>query len=140
MMQVFSGAPRTAAGERARDDDTTKARAGAATSRFDTRLDALFFDDLAEEAAVLDDPGMAAKVRARWIRERLLPIGQAVLSEAIAGAPDAAARLWRVRVQARELFNGCFHRQFGDRLKAADEPLPDFAPDDAPALAEEDNV
>lgn len=140
MMQVFSGAPRTAAGERARDDDTTKSRAGAATNRFDTRLDAVFFDDLAEEAAVLDDAVAAAKVRARWIRERLLPIGQAVLSEAIAGAPDAAARHWRVRVQARELFNACFHRQFGDRLKAADEPLPDFAPDDAPALAEEDDV
>lgn len=141
VMQVFSGAPRTEGrGERARDDDTTKSRAGDVTSRFDTRLDAVFFDDLAEEAAVLDDPAAAAKVRALWIRERLLRIGQAVLSEAIAGAPDAAARHWRVRVQAHEMFKACFYRQFADRLKAANEPLPDFAPEDEPAFAEEDDV
>lgn len=139
LMAVFSGAPRTAVGERVRDDDTTKSRAGGATGRFDTLLDPYFFDDLADEVAVMGDAAAEAKVRADWIRQRLFGTGEAVLSEAVAAAPDAAARHWRVRVAAQDVFNACFRRQFGDRLAAADQPVPkiDWADIEAERAAEE---
>lgn len=119
MMAIFAGAPRTDAGERARDDDTTKSRAGKAAARFDTLIDADFFSDLALEAEVIDDAAASEAVRARWILDRLHRAGRAVLMDAIAAAPDAAARHWRVRVQAVDVFSACFNKQFGDRLRAA---------------------
>lgn len=119
VMAVYAGAPRKDAGERARDDDTTKARAGNATARFDTLLDPHFFDDLGEEIGVMDDAEARHLVRARWISARLRDIGRAVLEEAIANAPDAAARHWRVRVTARDVFEASFAKQFGDRLREA---------------------
>lgn len=119
MMAIFAGAPRTDAGERARDDDTTKSRAGKAAARFDTLIDADFFSDLALEAEVIDNAAASEAVRANWIRDRVYRAGWAVLMDAIAAAPDAAARHWRVRVQAVDVFSACFNKQFGDRLRVA---------------------
>jgi CRISPR system Cascade subunit CasA len=124
MMAIFAGAPRTDAGERARDDDTTRSRAGKAAARFDTLIDADFFSDLALEAEVIDDAATSEAVRARWILERLYRAGEAVLTDAIAAAPDAAARHWRVRVQAVDVFSACFNKQFGERLRAAGLRMP----------------
>ncbi|MCM5552388.1 hypothetical protein [Pleomorphomonas sp. NRK KF1] len=139
LMAVFSGAPRSEAGERTRDDDTTKSRAGDAGGRFDTLLDVHFFDDLADEVEVVGDKAAIERVRADWIRNRLFCIGTRVLGDAIAAAPDAAARHWRIRVAAEDVFNACFRKQFGNRLAAADQPMPAYrwADLDAELAAEE---
>lgn len=124
LMVVFTGAPRTESGERARDDDTAKARANAAVSRFDTALDLRFFDDLDAELAVLDQPDRAARERALWIRDVLKRIGRRALDEAIACAPDAAVRHWRVRVRAHDQFEARFRAEFGARIEAVLEEAP----------------
>jgi CRISPR system Cascade subunit CasA len=109
MMAVFTGAP--GAGERKRDDDTTKERARRASDAFDRRIDLRFFDDLNAE---LDAPPVgAAHMRAHWLLD-LHDIGREVLEAAIRSAPDAAMRHWRMQVVARDVFEGCFKRQFRD--------------------------
>lgn len=119
IMTVFTGAPRTDAGERARDDQSAKDRANAALKRYDAWLDLRFFEDLDKELAVLDEEGEAVRVRAYWIRDVLKPLGKDVLDDTIAAAPDAAARHWRVRVRAQEVLNACFRRAFNDQVEAA---------------------
>ncbi|WP_158306638.1 type I-E CRISPR-associated protein Cse1/CasA [Polymorphum gilvum] len=123
VLAVFTAAPRTGAGERARDDDTAKSRAGAVAARLDALIDPLFFEDLETELAVLGDRPAMERARLRWLRDRLLPFARTVLDEAFAAAPDAAARHWRVRVRARDLLAMCFRKQFGARFEAAGMPL-----------------
>ncbi len=126
IMTVYSGAPRTKNGERARDDDTTKNRAGMITRHLDILIDPTFFDDLDMELAVLGDEAARRRVRAVWIRDRLLPAGKQIVLEALSGAPDAAARHWRVRVKSREVLYATFMKQFGDRLKEAFDKMPTY--------------
>ncbi len=111
LMAVFTGAP--GAGERKRDDDTTKERARRAGDNFERRVDLYFFDDLNVE---LDAPAAsAADVRASWLLN-LRDIGRDTLERAIRAAPDAAMRHWRVRVVAHDVFDGCFAKQFRARI------------------------
>lgn len=119
LMAALTGAPRTDVGERARDDDKTKDRARARQDLFDRGVDDHFFEDLDRELAVLDDADARRRVRAEWIVHRLKPLGKAALDEAITGAVSPGSnREWRIRVAARDVFEACFHKQFGDQIAA----------------------
>lgn len=120
VMSVLAGAPDTDAGERARDDDKTKDRARARLDGFDQQVDTFFFEDLDRELAAIGDDVERRAARARWIRDRLKPLGRDVLDEAIASAMSpGATREWRIRVAAHDLFDACFHKQFGDQIAEA---------------------
>lgn len=115
-LAVYTAAPSST--ERARDDDTAKARAGSVTARADAFVDATFFADLDAELAVRDDPDAAVAERGRWLL-RLRDAGRAVLEDALAAAPTAAMRHHRTRVRALRRFEGAFRHHFGDRVQAA---------------------
>ncbi len=120
VMSVLAGAPDTDAGERARDDDKTKDRTRARLDRFDDGVDGRFFEDLDLELAEVDDDAGRRAARARWIRDRLKPLGRDVLDEVIASAVSPGAnREWRIRVAALDLFDACFIKQFGDQIAEA---------------------
>lgn len=120
VMSVLAGAPDTDAGERARDDDKTKDRARARLDRFDRQVDDRFFEDLDLELAVAEVDAERRAARARWIRDRLKPLGRAVLDEVVASAVSPGAnREWRIRVAAHDLFDACFKKQFGDQIDEA---------------------
>jgi CRISPR system Cascade subunit CasA len=116
-LAVFTAAPSSA--ERARDDDTAKARAGRAVARLDARVDASFFAALDTELAMRDDPDAARAERARWLLH-LRDVGRAVLDEVLAAAPTAAMRHHRTRVRALRRFDAAFRRHFGERA----QPVP----------------
>lgn len=120
VMSVLAGAPNTDAGERARDDDKTKDRARARLDRFDRSVDDHFFEDLDRELGLVGDDTARRAARARWISDRLKPLGRTVLDDVIAAAVSpGATREWRVRVAAHDLFEACFTKQFGDQLAEA---------------------
>ena len=120
VMSVLAGAPDTDAGERARDDDKTKDRTRARLDRFDDGVDGRFFEDLDLELAEVDDDAGRRAARARWIRDRLKPLGRDVLDEVIASAVSPGVnREWRIRVAAHDLFDACFIKQFGDQIAEA---------------------
>ncbi len=115
-LAVYTAAPSRA--ERTRDDDTAKARAGAAVGRFDVRVDATFFADMDAELGLRDDRDAATAERARWLL-RLRDAGRAVLDDVLAAAPTAAMRHHRTRVRALRRFDAAFRHHFGDRVQAA---------------------
>lgn len=119
VMAALTGAPRTDAGERARDDDKTKDRARARQGLFDRGVDDHFFEDLDRELAVHEDADARRRVRAEWIVGRLKPLGKAALEAALAGAVSPGSnREWRIRVAAHDVFEARFHKQFGDQIAA----------------------
>lgn len=115
-LAVYTAAPSGA--ERTRDDDTAKARAGAAVSRLDARVDATFFADLDTELALNEHRDAAAAERARWLL-RLRDAGRSVLDDVLAAAPTAAMRHHRTRVRALRRFDAAFRHYFGERVRAA---------------------
>lgn len=113
VLTVFTAAPLD--GERKRDDDTAKARAGRVLGLFDRRVDRTFFETLAEEVEQLEDVNAAIAVRSRWLRGLL---GQArdLLAQCAASAPSAAMRDYRTRARARDVLEFAFLRHFRERL------------------------
>lgn len=109
-LAVSTAAP--SQGERNRDDDTAKSRAGAAITAFEALVDATFFSDLEAELNGVADVVASTAVRNEWLLS-LREHGRTVLSHFIAGAPKAAMRDYRTQVRARDLFERTFRRQFG---------------------------
>jgi CRISPR system Cascade subunit CasA len=98
--------------------DTVRGWAARASRRFDGAVDEGFFAALDAELEVLDDDAACQEARARWLLA-LRDIGREVLSEVLAAAPHAAARSWRTRVNAREIFEACFWKTFGAAIPEA---------------------
>ncbi len=119
VLQVYTGAPRD--GERSRDDNAARQRTKRVLAAFDRLVDRTFFEDLTAELDASDDEAAARAVRASWLRG-LRTIGLALLSGALAAAPAAAMRTYRVRARARDVFEAAFRRQFGDRARFASPP------------------
>jgi len=142
-LMAFTGAPLTSRGERARDDDTAKARAGHAVEGFEALVDARFFEDLDREAAVLDDFDKASLARGHWLLD-LRDLGRDVLRKTLAAAPDAAARHWRTQVRALDFYDALFRSArngFHARTEAArNERTAAGRPDTQPGAAVEETL
>lgn len=121
VLTVFTGAP--SANERKRDDDTAKRRAGAMLTRLDAAIDTTFFEDLDAELEHLDDVAARERVRASWLL-RLRRKASVVLDQAIAEAPSAAMRHYRMQVRARRRFDSAFRRNFGERVASTEDGAP----------------
>ncbi len=138
-LTVFTAAPM--AGERKRDDDSAKKRAGRVLDAFDESVDRTFFEDLAEELTVLDDQDAMRAVRSRWIT-RLMGHARNSLQECARAAPSAAMRGYRTRARAQDVLEYAFRKHFGERLSVplhppvgvstSTEPPPVFPPDILP--------
>lgn len=113
MLAVYTAAP--SAGERARDDDSAKARVRVALARFDTGVDATFFTDLEAELARADHEGAREAKRAAWLLQ-LRDAGRRVLDDALSAAPTAAMRHYRTRVRAHDRFHSAFLQHFKHRM------------------------
>ncbi|GJG89734.1 hypothetical protein tb265_49150 [Gemmatimonadetes bacterium T265] len=113
-LAVYTAAPSST--ERARDDDTAKARAGTAVGQLDARVDATFFADLDAELAVRDDREAAVAERTRWLLQ-LRDGGRAVLRDVLDTAPSAAMRHHRTRVRALRRFDAAFRYYFGEHVQ-----------------------
>jgi CRISPR system Cascade subunit CasA len=124
-LAVYTAAP--SSGERTRDDDTAKGRAGGASGRFDAQVDATFFADLEAELALLDDHAAKELERGCWLL-RLRDLGRAVLDDVLASAPTAAMRHHRTRVRALQRFEAAFRRHFGERVTDATPAQPALIP------------
>jgi CRISPR system Cascade subunit CasA len=142
-LMAFTGAPLTSRGERARDDNTAKARTRRAVERFESLVDARFFEDLECEVKVLDDFDEASLVRGRWLLD-LRDLGRDVLRKTLAAAPDAAARHWRTQVRALDFYDALFRSPrngFHARAEAArSERTAAGRPDTQPGAAEEETL
>jgi len=112
-LAAFTGAPRTDAGERARDDDANKSRAGRMRDPFDRRVDDTFFAALDEEVEEFGDPPAAARARAKWLLG-LGRIGRDLVDRALEAAPGSSVRRWRTRVRAHDVFTSRFERFLKD--------------------------
>ena len=113
---VFTGAPLE--GERKRDDDTAKKRAGRVLAEFDDLVDRTFFEDLAIELEGGSESTEATAARARWILQ-LMQHARTVLDRCAHAAPSAAMRSYRTRARARDQLERAFHRYFGERTGVA---------------------
>jgi CRISPR system Cascade subunit CasA len=110
-MTIFTGAPGSR--ERARDDEVSKARARTVSAAFERAVDARFFVDLSVELEVLEDSDARRAVRGEWLLA-LRDIGRHLVDEALAAAPDAAMRHYRIAARAHRRFESAFHSQFGE--------------------------
>jgi CRISPR system Cascade subunit CasA len=118
VLQVFTGAPLE--GERKRDDDTAKKRAGRVLDAFDQLVDRSFFEALSVELAMLDDQNAAD--------------ARNLLDQCARAAPSAAMRAYRTRARSRDVLEYAFQKHFGTRLSSAHETLQ--VPSDADQLPE----
>lgn len=122
-LTAFIAAP--SAGERARDDNTAKARAGTATLRFQELVDGVFFTRFNEAVKTIADASdtVAARreVRWSWILE-LRTLGQSVLADVLSVAPTGAMRRDRTRVRAERRFASAFARYFAEHNPATAAP------------------
>ncbi|MEP6621971.1 MAG: type I-E CRISPR-associated protein Cse1/CasA [bacterium] len=125
-LQVFTGAPLE--GERKRDDDAAKKRAGRVLDAFDRYVDRSFFIALTDELAVLENQEAADRVRSLWLM-RLMGAARDLLEQCARAAPSAAMRTYRTRARSRDVLEYAFRRYFGARLANADESRE--APSDA---------
>ncbi len=112
-LAVFTAAPLD--GERKRDDDTAKKRAGRVLDAFDKLVDQTFFDALSDELAVLDNPVRQEAMRARWISS-LMVHARGLLDLCARSAPSAAMRAYRTRARSRDVLEYSFRKHFGDRI------------------------
>lgn len=116
MLAVFTAAP--SAGERKRDDDTSKQRATRALDAFDRDVDATFFRDLEREIEQIGDSEARAGVRAKWLAQ-LRDQARAVVARTLDAAPTAAMRSYRTRVRTSRVLEAAFRRYFGHRMPDA---------------------
>lgn len=110
VLTVYTAAP--GEGERARDDDTAKNRAGTWCRTLESCIDARFFERLDEEAGATT-PEEASALRREWLQE-LNGSGRQLLDDAMRAAPDAAMRHYRVRVRADDRFTRAFGKFLSD--------------------------
>lgn len=112
-LTAFTAAP--VDGERKRDDETAKKRAGRTLDAFDQMVDQTFFEALSDELAVVDSKPAADEVRARWLMA-LMEQARDVLDRCVQSAPAAAMRGYRTRARARDVLEYAFRKHFGDRI------------------------
>lgn len=110
-LTVFTAAPMD--GERKRDDDTAKARAGRILQQFDTMVDHSFFEDLSRELDALGDESAMRQVRAHWLNG-MMEMARQLLGQCALAAPSAAMRTYRTRARARDVLEGAFRRYFDE--------------------------
>jgi len=118
-LTVFTAAPMD--GERKRDDDTAKKRAGRVLDTFDEIVDRTFFEVLSEELAVLDDQSAMDAVRSRWVLG-LMGHARLLLDQCARAAPSAAMRTYRTRARSRDVLDYAFRKHFGERLSMPEQP------------------
>ncbi len=111
VLTVFTAAPLD--GERKRDDDTAKKRAGRVLDTFDEFVDRSFFESLSEELAVLDNPVERDTKRSQWIWGLMLH-ARLLLDQCARAAPAAAMRTYRTRARSRDVLEYAFRKHFGD--------------------------
>jgi len=119
VLTVFTAAPLE--GERKRDDDTAKERAGRVLDLFDRFVDDTFFEALSQELAVAVDAPGADAIRARWLTI-LMEHARELLDQCARAAPSAAMRTYRTRARSRDVLEYAFRKHFGERVQNTTAP------------------